>query len=944
MVRNSMKNRWKLIVAVGAFMPCLLSAQNTEHKETKASFEQDSIVSVVDLGFGIVQTSNLSTAAVSSISGKRLQEAPVRSMADALYGRLLGLNGKQTTTGANFTIRGLQTITDNGIIVLVDGLERPIDMIRPEEVESVSILKDAAAIALYGYRGINGVVNIKTKRGTVSGLQVNASYEHIFTTPFRLPKQADAYDYATALNTARLNDGLSPYYNAYEVEAFRTGDQPFLYPDVDWKKLALREHGNIDIYHLDFNGGGEKMKFFAMFNLQNDNGLLNNSAANVNDYSTQFKNHKANIRTNLDISLGRNTKLELGLLGVLGATNRPHGISQSNLMSTLYRLPSAAFPVKTEDGIWGGDTSWGGINPIAQIQATGYDQTSYCTLLADAKITQGLEMVLKGLSTSVRIGFDNYAEYMETRQTGFEYNRDRLVFNEQGSPIETIRGENSGNKAGDLSFNRYLNYQWRRTNLIATLDYAGHAKKHRYNASLIYSFQNLSSSGQNNTFYRHNLSTYLHYDYSGHYMVDFVLVGSGSNRSCNVEKYALSPTLSLGWILSEEAFFNKAEWIDFLKMRISAGILHNDYVPSNDLTHQNFASGSGSFVYGTGNTQVWGVREGFLPTRDPKLERAFKYNFGVDASFWNSLSLTFDAYWQRRDRIFVSESARVSSVLGVQPAYVNAGKVDSYGAEVGVAYEQNWGDWRFHTGGTFSFCRNEIKEMYEQPRAEDYLKRTGKSVGQYFGLEAIGFFQDELEIEAAPLHTFGSVRPGDVRYKDQNKDGVINENDEVAIGYNNMAPELNYSFNIGLEYKGLGFDALFQGVGHNTAYLSIPGIYQPLVDRANISKEYLEHCWMPDGSRPNAKYPRLTSVASPNNYRQNSIWLQDASFLKLRYLDVYYKLPKTWTRKMLANEVKIYLRGMNLLSWDGIKIMDPEAIDTGMPTERNFSVGVSVNF
>lgn len=373
MVRNSMKNRWRLIVAVGAFMPCLLSAQNTEHKETKASFEQDSIVSVVDLGFGIVQTSNLSTAAVSSISGKRLQEAPVRSMADALYGRLLGLNGKQTTTGANFTIRGLQTITDNGIIVLVDGLERPIDMIRPEEVESVSILKDAAAIALYGYRGINGVVNIKTKRGTVSGLQVNASYEHIFTTPFRLPKQANAYDYATALNTARLNDGLSPYYNAYEVEAFRTGDQPFLYPDVDWKKLALREHGNIDIYHLDFNGGGEKMKFFAMFNLQNDNGLLNNSAANVNDYSTQFKNHKANIRTNLDISLGRNTKLELGLLGVLGATNRPHGISQSNLMSTLYRLPSAAFPVKTEDGIWGGDTSWGGINPIAQIQATGYD-------------------------------------------------------------------------------------------------------------------------------------------------------------------------------------------------------------------------------------------------------------------------------------------------------------------------------------------------------------------------------------------------------------------------------------------------------------------------------------------------------------------------------------------------------------------------------------------
>ena len=395
------------------------------------------------------------------------------------------------------------------------------------------------------------------------------------------------------------------------------------------------------------------------------------------------------------------------------------------------------------------------------------------------------------------------------------------------------------------------------------------------------------------------------YSYDKRYIGEFSFGYNGTENFPKGHRFGFFPAGSLGWILSNEAFLKGNPILNYLKLRASYGIVGNDNIGGIRYMFDQYYDGYGYHLGNSNNVQD-GLVQGKLANPDVTWEKEKKFNVGFEATLVNKIDVSFDYFIQKRSNILSQPYRTVPDYLGISRPDINIGKVDNKGLEPSIRYNGiGKKDLTYFVETSLWYAKNKVVYNAEAIQENEYLYGTGRIVGQPFVLEALGFFKDEDDILKSPTQTFTDVRPGDIKYKDQNKDGVINENDEVAIGYNNMAPELNYSFNIGLEYKGLGFDALFQGVGHNTAYLSIPGIYQPLVDRANISKEYLEHCWMPDGSRPNAKYPRLTSVASPNNYRQNSIWLQDASFLKLRYLDVYYKLPKTWTRKMLANEVKI---------------------------------------
>ncbi len=881
------------------------------------------------------------TSARSCISGEAIANVPVKSLDEALIGRLAGLNAVQTSSGVEFSIRGLQTLSDNGIVILVDGYERPITMLRPEEIESVSVLKDAAATAIYGYRGVNGVLSVKTKRGDKNGFAVNAGYEHLFNTAMRIPKTVRSYDYALAMNEARANDGLAAYYSEAELEAFRTASHPELYPDVDWRAETMRNLGHTDIVYADFSGGTDKLRYYSFFNLQFDNGLLKKQTSLP--YPVQFKDNRAELRANIDADVSRSTKLSVNLAGYLGATNNPHGMTRQDLMSTLYRLPSAAFPVKVSDGVWGGDFYWKDENPVARIRSTGYDQTNSRTLLADLQLTQDFGFILKGLTAEARVGFDSYSEFMEKRSTGFEYNRDYPQLNPDGSPAEVFRPANGGNKSANLSFSHYLSSHWTRANLDADISYNGHTGDHGYDASLLYTFCNMSSSGANNTFYRHNLSLLLGYSFKKTLDFNLSLTASGSNRNFTACKYALSPVLSMSWNIAEEKFMAGVKAVDLLRLRASAGILHNDFLPQVNLTQQNFASYSGPFLYGSENTQVWGVKEGFLPTENPQIERAFKYNLGFDLGLFKSLTFNIDAYFQNRDRIFVSSTASVPSVLGVDGPYLNAGQVFSYGVEMSTRYEYSVNDFRFLVSGIFTFNRNRIQKTIERADISENASRIGQAVDQYFGLETMGFFKDDAEIASAPLHTFSPLRPGDVKYCDRNGDNMIGSNDEVPLKYG-KTPEIFFSLNLGFSYKGVGLDAMFQGVGNCSTYLSVPGIHVPLVNNNNLSKDYLENCWRPDGSNANAKYPRLTSVSSANNYRPNSIWIVNAAFLKLRYLDIYYDFPASVLKHLKMEKLRVFVRGMNLFSIDGIGNMDPEAVDTGMPINRSVSLGMSVKF
>lgn len=893
----------------------------------------------VEMGFGIKQTVAESTSSISSVSSEELMKSSALSLSNSLFGNVLGLTALQSGGAvwenyANYSIRGIKTLSSNGVLILVDGFERSIGTLTREEVESVSVLKDAAAVALYGFRGINGVVNIKTKRGKYKTMEINVSYDHAFTSPVRLPKLANSYTYANAVNEASVNDGKSPVYNEYALNQFKNGTSPSLYPNVDWVNEALKDNGASNIYNLSFRGGGLKMRYYTMLNLENNSGFLNDTETN-NGYSTQMKYSKGNIRTNLDIDLSPTTKVEVNILGIIAEHNRP-GRIQGTIMDNLYTLPSAAYPIKTYDGIWGGSSTWATTNPIAGIQNTGYARSHSRTLYTDAKLTQSLNFIAQGLSTSFRIGYDSYADLWDNRDRGYVYASDRLNFN-NGVPSDTLRTK--GGEVKNLVFTKSLGVQSRHFNFVGDLNYETKFGNSKLFASLIYAQDRLINVGQNTTYNRQNISGYIHYILKDKYVADLALVAAGSNRLAANHRYGFSPTVSAAWVISNEPFLKNQDLISLLKLRASAGMINTDYTPTVNIWNQSFDGGL-SYPFKDGFTSYGGTQEGRLPTKEYKLEKGYKYNVGVDAVLLKGFTVTADAYMERRSNIYVDESGRNSAVLGASSAYVNAGIVDSRGIEVGVDYEKTINDMTFFVGGKYTISKNKIVEKLEIPQAYDYLKSTGQAVNQLFGLQAIGFFVDQNEIDHSPTQRFSTVKAGDIKYKDQNGDGFINEFDVVPMGYNTSVPEAYFSFNLGFEYKGFGFDATFQGASNYSTMLYTKSVYIPLAGNTTISDHYYENRWTPENTF--AKYPRLTNESNDNNFRNNSIWIADASFLKLRHCEIYYKLPKSVLEKVKMKSAKLYVRGMDLFCLDKINIADPEVMGVSYPASKSINVGFAL--
>ena len=898
---------------------------------------------IADMGFGFSQTRAESVGAISYASSEDISKRSSFSTSNALFGNVLGLTALQNSgtvwdAAATMYIRGLQTTSDNSILVLVDGIERDIRYIAPEEVASVSVLRDAAAVALYGYKGINGILLITTKRGKYNTNEINVSYDHAINWQKRKPDFVDGYTYARAINEALNNDGLGARYSENELHAFESGNYPYLYPNVNWVDEVFRDHGSSNIYNVNFRGGGSQMRYFTMFNLQGNQGYIRN--AEINDgYSTQNKYSKANIRTNLDIDITPTTVAQINLMGVLNEFSRP-GLSSDNLLGKLYTVPAAAFPVKTSDGIWGGNETWGtNMNPVALTQARGYSKGHTRSLYADLKLSQKLDIITEGLSASARLAYDNIAAYWEGHNRDYAYASDAVTSWNNGEPAGTSRY--SAGADSELGYSDKLDWQDRHMNFIGSIDYrTSFTNNSKLQASLIYSYENHVLNNQNNTYYRQNVAAYAHYVHNQKYVADLTLVASGSNKLAPGEKWSYSPTIGAAWIVSNEDFM-KSGLIDFLKLRASFGIINSDNIPAEDYWEQSFSDGGGYYL---GGNYDWygGTMEGQLASLNSTHEKAFKYNLGVDASFLKSLQVTFDAYFEKRKDIWVSAGGANSAVLGTTSSYANAGIVNSYGLEAGLDYNKQWGEWALSFSGKFTLAKNEIKEMLEEPRAYNYLRRTDQSVNQLFGYQALGFFIDEADIASSPAQQFSEVRPGDIKYKDQNQDGIINEYDQVPLGYNNVVPEIYYSFNIGVEWKGFGLNALFQGVSNYTAVLNTQSVYWPLINNTNISEHYYKNRWTPEN--PFAKYPRLTTESNANNFQTNTVWLADASFLKLRNCEFYYKLPENLLSKLKMKNGKIYVRGIDLFSLDNIDISDPESIGASYPMTRSVNVGFAFGF
>lgn len=890
-------------------------------------------------GFNIKGRDEESTAAVSTVYSDQFRSSTTNP-GNALYGMLPGLSVMQGNRVAwdndpKLNVRGIGTLNSATPLVLVDGFERPISALTQEEIESVSVLKDAAALALYGLRGANGAILVKTKRGTYEGMKVSASYQFGVNTPYRLPKMANGYEYANAMNEALQLDGLSPRYSAQDIEAFRTGSNPELFPNVDWTKEALREHGYTHQATATFRGGSERVRYYSMLSYIGDDGLLKPVALNP-DYNTQMAWDRLSLRTNLDISLTKSTQLKLNLLGQIAQFNRP-ATNYPTLFTYLYTTPSAAFPVKTSTGMWGGDNIRK--NPVAEISAGGFSSSNDRALLADMRIEQDLSSWVKGLSAEIAVAFDNRSSYWDSKTKKYMY--EMVMF----------QRDNSGNIGGitrtrygqetDLNFSSELGFQNRVTTFEAKLNYGNSwGKDHVLNATALFHNEENSLKGQNNTYRRQSFIGNANYGFKNKYFVDVALSYSGSSVLNAGDRYRLFPAISGAWLISSEDFMKSATAINYLKLRASWGVTGSD-IMDYDLGKYYFVMGGNSYYFGENNNGAGGHTEGRLANLKLSPEMSYKTNIGVELQLFNKLSFTADIFHDKRTNILVNAGSRFSSIIGVNTPLVNAGEVVNKGFETSLAWEDKIGDWTYGIGGNFSFAKNKIIEMNEEYKTEEYLKRTGHPVGQFFGLEAVGYFKDEADTQSGPVHSFSQVRPGDVKYKDQNKDGVIDNYDMVAQGYSTVLPEIYYGFNLNLGYKGFGFKADFQGIA-NYSIMKPGAMYMPLVNNTTVSEHYLANRWTPENQ--NAMYPRLSTLENTNNFMNSSIWLENGAFLKLRNVELNYSLPKSLISKVKAQKIQVFVRGENLFSLDHVKVLDPEMMNLSYPSYSSYHVGFSLDF
>lgn len=899
-----------------------------------------------------LQTLRESTGSVSIVYSEDFDNRGSHNVANSLFGYGTGLtvlqgSGTYADADPTFYIRGLQSLDTNTPLILVDGIERDIDDITPEEVESVTVLKDAAALALYGYKGINGAVNITTKRGRYDSREIKFTYDHGYGWQARRPKFVDAYTYASAINEALDNDGSSARYSSDELSAFKSGAYPYLYPNVDWIKETFRNHDSTNIYNISFRGGAKNFRYFAYLNLDTNKGFIKHPYEN-GDYSTQDQYARANVRTNLDIDLTETTKLKVNVAGVLSEQRLPgtdDDESGADLWDMIYTIPSAAFPVALADGTWGGSATWDGtMNPTAVSQAAGYTKLHDRTLNADMTITQDLSGFVPGLGASLLFAYDNRATYWEDHSKTFVYGSYSVDTWTDGLPTATTYyTDGSETSLGDdsdcINFDRAFNF-------AATVYYDKvFGKNHSLYAQLKYDYENRNSEELNTSYYRNNISVYGHYGYKNRYFADLTVIASASNMLSPGSKWAISPTLGLAWVASEEKWAKDLKWLDFLKVRGSVGVINSDNFPDDYYWQQTYEGGTtyainASYTY---NTSSWVL--GQWASTSNRHEKAYKYNIGLDARLFKSFEITFDAYREHRADIWVESSGNYSVLLGFDAPYENGGIVDSWGFELGLNYKKQLGkDWRIQAGANFALHRNEIKEQMEEPQVYDNLVTTGNPLSSTYGLIALGFFEDEDDIANSPEQTFSTCVPGDIKYKDVNGDGIIDDNDQVKMGFSTTAPEIYYSFNVGAEWKGLGLTAMFQGTARYSAVRNTSSVWWPLINDTNISEEYYNHRWT-ESTAETAKYPRLSESSNENNYQTNTLWLQDRSFLKLRSVELYWNLPKSFLQKTkLLSGARLYVRGVDLACFDHIKVADPECYGATAPLTRSIVTGLTLNF
>ena len=882
------------------------------------------------------------TGAVSRIGGDGLSDFYTSNVVNTLFGRLPGLTlqevgaepGADTPT---LNSRGVGTFgSGTGLFVVIDGFASTLDFfsrLTPEEIESVELLKDATATAIYGNRAANGVLVVKTRHGNVSSpLKIDFGVKVGFQQPLRLPEWLGSYDYATLYNEALANEGQSPMYQQDALDAYAAGDSPLLYPDVNWYDEIFRSASPIYVYNLTASGGINSVRYFVHFNGVNNYGLLRNPMP-TNDFARRQSFSRYNFRTNVDVILSKRLTASIILGGSVEDKTTP-GVSESawNIIDLAANVPPNAFPVLASEGKLGGNATFA--NPIGEMAERGYISYNGRTAQAALRLTERLDFITPGLSVSGAISFNNYYKaYSNKTRTYARY-----------TPVQDSSGEISFTQIGEdteLGGDESQSYQWRNIVANAFINYDRvFDSRHYVKALLRYDYDEYTISSETLPYRNVGMAGQLSYSYDRRYIAEFTFGYHGTGNFAPGQRFGFFPAGGISWVISEENFLKDNPVVNHLKLRATYGLVGNSDIGGSRWMYNQYYNWNGYYLFGDQYSQSDTYLEGTKANPYVTWEKARKLNVGVEARLFDYLYFTFDYFREHRYDILTTPAANIPSYVGFSRPSMNLGIVDNNGFEAVLGYNRTAGEFRYKVEASAWYAHNNVVYNSEVPQIYDYLYSTGHIVGQPFAYEAIGFFRDQEDIDSSPTQVWGEVYPGDIKYKDQNGDNVINEEDKYPIGYTSR-PEVTLALDLQFQYKGFDLQMLFQGAVNRTVYLD-GRQFQAFQNNGKISSFALGR-WTPE-TADTATYPRLATTGNENNYQYSSFWQRNGNFLKLRYLSFGYTFSSPAMKKANVDGLRIYLSGTNLFSLDYMQgYCDPEVL-SGYPAVRTLSLGVDLKF
>ena len=930
--------------------------------------------SVVVVGYGQQKKATL-TGAVASIDMQDIK-TPSPNLSNSLQGKISGVisvqsSGEPGYDNSTFTIRGIGSFVNNSSnapLIIVDGVQREdansfntgvFNNIDPEDIASISLLKDASATAVYGAKGANGVLIITTKRGVSGKPRLSIKVESGLTSFTKKPEMLNGVDYMTLYNEARRNSGLSEVYSREDILITKSGLDPYIYPSVDWMEEVYKTFSSVTNAHINVTGGGEAVRYYVSASFYDQEGQYKVEA---NGYNPNLSYRRYDFRSNVDANLTKTTLLQLNIGAMLVDARYP-GISSGNLWYHTLSTSPVAFPTRYPNGSWAGPTPTGGANPLDKVQNSGYTNEFRPTVQSVFTINQKLDFVTPGLNAYARFSFDSYSQFSNHRRGRVDlYNasgRDSEGNIIYGTPTQTATEflDYSSGSSGEYALYIEGNVSYDRT-----------FGDHSLSGMVLYNMRNrrVSTAGDaisSIPFRNQAIAGRLSYGYKEKYLVEVNASYTGSENFAPGHRFGFFPAVSGGWVVSNESFFEPAKRVlDYLKVRASYGLVGNDNIGAGGrfgyLTQIDYGSGYGFGQYGS---YVNTIQTNVIGTENLTWEKSYKTNIGIELGLFDKLDITVDYFKERRKDILI-QRASLPDFTGFSgmSIYANMGEMDNKGFDANIEYNQHFGQVGLRLYGNVSYSSNKIVFQDEAPTRYDYMRSTGTQYGEFMGLIADGLFSaDEI---ATALPQFGQTpKPGDIKYRDLNNDNVIDSYDRTYLG-KSWFPAWSYGVGFNVNWHNFDLSLFFQGVADVAIMANGSGIYGGSLGVSgagvvpfsgtgqypnNVLAKALDR-WTEENPRQDAWYPRLAigETTDTNNYRNSTHWMKDGSYVRLKQAALGYTITTPKLTKAGISHLYVYLSGQNLLTFSKFKVWDPElgSNAASYPLNRTVTLGIRAQF